>query len=161
MSPALNSILEKLPRLNAVELQTLKVRVGAELSLSGSSVGPTGSTAVSEDYVLDGLNYELKRRGLLAYSHMPKRAIPSDFAEKSAAVRKCLSQYMPTLKTVERAALGQLAARALADYLEAKRSAVTPFAMFNQVDRIPLALDMSYPGYLQAGMLVFCWRQVG
>lgn len=56
------------------------------------------------------------------------------------------------MTTAERYALGKMVARALRDYLVWQEHFGLK-SMLAQVDKIPEALDASFPGYIASGML--------
>ena len=74
-------------------------------------------------------------------------AAPGEFAEPVGAAASGTFA-----KPAELAALGQVVARALADYV-VTYSSLTIKAMMRNVAQVPQALDASFPGYLAAGMI--------
>jgi hypothetical protein len=153
----LSTVLEVLPRLNYDELKQLKLKVGAKLSLSVGGSSPP--TQTQSDYVKDGIITELRRRGLLGTAKgLSPRQLPNDFDAASAEIQEFLAGHVGVLSAVRYAALGQLAARALASFLENQGKQVTAWLLTTSVSKIPQALDAAYPGYLEAGLLAFCWR---
>lgn len=156
-------ILRQLPSLSTDELQSVKAKATAALSLStGFTSRKETKSETRDDYLLSGICYELRRRGLLASSRgFLGQDLPPKFKEASKVVRGYLERYLGTASSVELTALGHLVARALADKLEASKIPITPRTMLSNVEQIPTALDLSYPGYLKAGLLSFCWRQRG
>lgn len=158
LSPALNSVLLALPGLSAEELQIVRTRAGASASLSRPAVRreeqPGGG-----DYILEGINQELKRRGLLCGGkHLPPQVIPASYAEAAEGVREHFAEYLGKLPAREQAALGQLMANALARWLTKRGKPVAAWSLLAHVPQIPAAVDDAFPGYLQSGLLASCWR---
>ncbi len=166
-------VFKLLPALTPSELEGVRARL---LVLGGLGRGSEEKRAPGlprggEDYLLEGVVFELRRRGLLASkARVPRRMIPGSFNQISQGMQKHLEGFInKRLNTVEKTALGQLAARALADYLE-KHSyyktkegqwVLRPLSisgMLSGVAKIPAALDEAFPSYLVAGKLPICWR---
>lgn len=158
-----DAILREIPRLQPNQLVEIRKKIGATLALCGVK---TGEPAVEEpekvidDYLLEGIYQELRRRGLLARGGLPSRLIPPDFRVNSASARFCLQEQLGELSAPDRAALGQLAARALASYLERGKIPVGVSTMLKNVNKITSAIEASFPGYLASGLLKFCWRKM-
>ncbi len=151
MKSDLEAVLQLLPKLPATQLTTIQRRTKALLDLNGAE-------KCTDDYLLEGIHHELRRRGVLELNRrLHLRQFPPNYVADSASVRAHLEKYLPTLPPVEKAALGQLSARTLSHYLEKSHTAVTPFNMLLRVSAIPLALDFAFPSYLSSGMLKFCW----
>lgn len=160
MSPELTAVLRALPKLQPHELRQIQLKAGASLALSGVTAKQIIQDDPIGDYLLDGVIAELRRRGLLGQSGgLFKRLMPPAYQEASAGVRKHLNERVGQLKAGELAALGQLSARALADYLERGRVPVSPATLMNNISKVPVAIDASFPGYLEAGVLASCWRK--
>ena len=108
--------------------------------------------------MLDGITSELRRRGLWSRSPVPKKLLPEGFAEKSVVVREHLLKGLtkPNPRPAERMALGALAAAALADYLTKVQVPVGPKTLLNNIEKVPLALEESFPGYWAQKLLGFC-----
>jgi len=156
----LTPILRQLRSLPPEELSVVRAKMGAWNKLGGNSevteraIMPTSD----DDYLLEGIHFELRRRGLLgAEFRIPHRLYPTGYVQRSAEVRRLLESKLPRLKPVERTALGRLAARALADYLTNIHVTITPRVIMSHVGNTPIALDEAYPDYLAAGLLHFCW----
>ena len=113
----------------------------------------------SQDWLLLGLTGELRRRGLWARTcPLPAKLLPTDYAEKAEHVRQHLLKgyNSPNPRTVERMALGGLAGSVLADYLTKIRVPVTPKTVLINVEKVPVALEESFPGYWGQKLLGFC-----
>jgi len=154
------AILRALPHLKPEELLAVKARVNGALSLRGGAVPTPPAPLNDEDYLLAGIEAELRRRGLLGQradlAYLVKQN--ANFGARSAEVRAGLINC-GAVNATERAALGLLAARALAAYLERGHVPVAPTTLLNNVAKVPVAIDASFPGYLEAGLLSFCWRK--
>jgi hypothetical protein len=144
----LQQVIRLLPRLSASEKRMVLGRLGSV------SAQPVKSL---DDWLLPGIDAELRRRGL---NHRPlstatiSRLAPNYFAESTQVrqhLEKQLKRSVP-LKHAQLVSLGNVLARALADY----RSPVTPLGikfMLQNVGNIPEAVEQSFPGYMAAGML--------
>ncbi len=161
MSPELTAVLRALPKLQPAELREIQLKTSASLTLCGKlSAQVISDRSVVTDYLLDGVIYELRRRGLLGQSTgLFKRLIPPAYQQASEEVRQHLNERVGILKSSETAALGQLSAKALASYLERGHVPISPSTLLNNISKVPVAIDASYPGYLEAGLLSFCWQK--
>lgn len=126
--------------------------------------GDTDATIVarqSGDWLLPGLEHELRRRGLLARPHITVEWVAHlspDYVTESELVRKMLkSKLQKTMTHAELLNLGRTAAKALANYVENERlvpgRTLGPRTLFQHVKDIPVALNRSFPGYVAGGML--------
>jgi hypothetical protein len=155
MSVDLKAILEALPTLTPTAWQQLHDKTGALLALNGH-----GLTAPEpDDYLLEGIYFELRRRGLITQE---ARFTVLQFKQHrwhtvSANTRKILERHNPHLSRTDCTALGQLAAKALAGYLSHNNIPVTPGTMLRHAHNMLVALDFAFPGYLMRGKLRFCW----
>ena len=150
----LTLVLKNLPKLGRPDLEKVRQRVVFLLGVAASK-----GHSPEQDWLLDGITNELRRRGLWARtSTIPAKLLPDGYAEKSAVVREHLLKGLakPNPKPVERMALGGLAAAALADYLTKVQVPVGPKTLLNNVEKIPLALEESFPGYWAQKLLGFC-----
>lgn len=145
--PNLKSILLLLPTLEVEEIRQIKDRVDAILALS-----PTDSVVEGEDWLGQGICIELRRRGLVrgdAQIRAPDKAFIRDQKEMSEFLVERIGR---PLKSVEKAVLGQVAARALADYI-GHSAPLSMRTMMQNVSKVPQALEDSFPGYLASGMV--------
>lgn len=154
MSPALETVLRELPHLKPEEIAKVRSRLGAAASFSKAA-------PIEEiDYLFDGVQCELRRRGLLGRNAvLPRRVVPVGYEQAASEVRDHLGQSVGSLSSLDRVALGQLAARELAAYLERGKIPISPKTLLTNIDKIPSAIDASFPGYLEAGVLSSCWRK--
>jgi hypothetical protein len=160
MSVSYQEILNALPRLTVEQRQQVKLRlVGANMVNGGAASAPaTLSSDDKANYVLLGITYQLRRMGVLgADGSIPQRAITNQHRADLAAATANLDRFVGQLSGVEKAALGQLAARCLAEWLDKRNIPVSINTMLNNCAKVPLALDDCFPGYLCAGLLKFCW----
>lgn len=157
----LTTVLGFIPKLEPEELQQVKNRITGFTSLGGGVLPPQTSNNYLGDYLFDGCLFELRRRGLMRRDGIIARnRIPSNYYEDAAEVRKLLAGHVGNkLKPVELASLGRLLARCLADYLERGMVPILPKTLLQNISKVPVALDAAYPGYLEAGLLSFCWRK--
>lgn len=149
-------LLRRLPELSQADLEKVRHRVQL-LAGSTKTQGPKSST---DDWLLGGFERELKRRGLIA-DKVWKGALPSNWAEKSEPVQTYLLKgSTKKLATAERISLGQMAAASLFDYFERYFIHVspTPRLLFHNVEKVPAALEASFPGYWAARTLDFCLK---
>lgn len=122
--------------------------IGTRVELQGDPTDDVG------DYLLEGIYAELRRRGLLGrHERLQQRHFPPDFRRASAAVRRRLDEIMGAMAPAERHALGCTIAECTARWLKQRRVPVTRFTMMRNVDKVFVALDFSFPGYLEAGLL--------
>lgn len=151
----LKEVLRRLPKLTKAELAQVKVRATFLLGDASTEI------ATSQDWLLDGVTLELRRRGLWPHSSaLPKRFLPSNYAETASHVREHLLKGVGAakLRPHEGMALGSVAAAALADYLVRGRIPVTSKTLLLNLDKIPVALEAAFPGYWAAALLGFCFK---
>jgi len=150
MSSELQPVLRRLPKLSDEELEQVRVRVQGLLSIR------TGRTTVKPNevgWLLTGVATELKRRGLFTSRLTTFNKIVSGCAAAAAEVEAhLLTAVGHELKLPEKMALGRVAVRALADYLEGHVT-IGPKVLLQNLSKIPEAVDCAYPDYQAAGML--------
>ena len=145
-------VLKHIPKLSLPELKAVQLRLSFLLGTCPSKAAPT------DDWLLEGILAELRKRGLWARKvTFPKNILPTYYEAKAAIVRDhlLLGVAKPNLRPPERMSLGTLAAMALADYLMKVQVPVSPKTMLNNIEKIPLALEESYPGYWDQKLLGF------
>jgi len=152
---SLQEVLRRLPQLSSAELDKVAGRLAA---LRG-----TGAVTKVEDndWLLEGLTQELRRRGLWMRDYpVLKKLIPSNYVAASPAVRDhlLLGWGKKPIRTIEKLALAALAGGVLADYLTKIKLPVTPRTVLVNVDKVPVALEESFPGYWASGLLSYCVR---
>lgn len=173
MPSDLSTILRLLPTLSPADTQQVRAKASALLSLNGgSSSGNSGPGRLGKDFVrhgvvdcdfiLRGIVFELRRRGLLGSKvTIYQRFIPASYQQDAVAVRQHLSEHIKQLSSTDEEALGRLLARSLADYLERGKVPISPRTILANVNKMLVALDAAFPGYLVTGWLPFCWRARG
>jgi len=151
--PPLKAVLDNLPKLSNAELNSVRQRLSFLLGGEGKA------KPVTNDWLLEGITSELRRRGLWMKAYpLPQKLMPDGYADKAAFVREYLIKGCGAdrLKSVELLVLGQVATGALADYLKRAKTPVSPKTLLSNVDKIPAALDAAFPGYWTAGALSVC-----
>lgn len=146
---SLQTVFKLLPALSAKEL----VEVRQRLDLLAPKKPSTGV----DDWLLLGLTKELQKRGLLSGCYYGP-IMPKDYAVKADEARTFLLKGYVNDKpaTVERLALGQLAGFVLAEYLPKLKIPLGPKTLLINIDKIPVALEESFPGYWASRALGLC-----
>jgi hypothetical protein len=141
-----------LPVLTPAELEQVRARAGF---LAGTATTGSPRPADEPDWLVRGIEDELRRRGLLGTGKLPATKLVPAWAATSAAVRADLRRAVERTRPWRHpwAALGRAAARALASWLVAAHIPVTPRTMLLNADKTLLALDAAFPGYVEAGLL--------
>lgn len=104
-------------------------------------------------WLMRGLVEELERRGN-AISATALLRLDRGFEAVLVGWETTLLKKVPgELPDAGRFALGRLAARALSDYLARAGIPVGPRTMMANFDKLALAIDEAYPGYIEAGFL--------
>jgi hypothetical protein len=150
--PTFDEIIAALPHLKRRELETIRTRAALVLQHKSSSV----SSVEEEDWILLGIMHELSRRGLEGDRSTFRIRNSSSYAGYSTrvvAVRTLLEEALPDFNQLEFRLLGQVAAKALAEYISWRKEGIRIKTMLSSVGDIPSALDKAFPGYLEAGLL--------
>lgn len=157
------ALKQQLSNLPPEELKQLRAYIGARLQFVTEAPPATKGSghAYPGDYLLDGIAYELSRRGIAPMSgkSIPTRVLPADYPNQSAETREYLEHLLPALKPADRVALGRIAAYTLAEWLIKVHIPVALRTMTSNVRKMPAALDDAFPGYLSAGLLSMVWRR--
>lgn len=145
--------------LNSADRRALRLFIdnfkGAKRS---TGVAPKAADSQARDWLLTGILTELARRGM-PYASRNAHAVAglaSNYEEDAAFVRAELLLKLGAqgIKYVELLQLGNVVARALADYINSWGSVHLGLkVMLRNVNKSMEALDASYPGYLKCGML--------
>lgn len=144
----LQTVLKLLPDLKPHE----QIEVRKRLDFLTQSNPFQAKKSAREEWLEDCVTEELLRRGITFGSDCKGR-LPKGYWQESEAVRKFLLKAIDKpLSTAEKYALGRVTARALADYLE-NTPGFGLKVMFQQINKVPQALDASFPGYIADGML--------
>jgi hypothetical protein len=158
MSVQLNAVLRLLPTLRPEELVELRSKVSASISLSGSPPSTGGGAA--SDFLLDGIIYELQRRGAIGRNTFAvRRAATGKYKDEAAAIAATLNEHYPGLSSLELITAGRVIARALANFLQNANIPVTVNTMVNNAGKGITALDESFPDYFESGLLTSIWRK--
>lgn len=141
-------VIDSLSRLNRAQLEQVRRRCAFLLQHQQSGL----VSVEQEDWLLLGILSELRFRGLDKGSFQLKNhSSHASFNTQSEKVRELLLEAAPGLSAVQRRALGQVAAQALASYLTWTN--VNRDNMLRYVSRVPEAVDEAYPGYLESRLL--------
>ena len=150
-------IEKKLISLNNAELDEVIKRAKY---LRGHSVN--GAVAArrdppdAKDWLLEGLYSELKTNGfdgmLPPYNKVPTITGYDDYVVFSAGLRAEFEKRVPNMTRLQKLQLGRVLARAYARELS-QFPGVSLRAMLQQIDRLPDAVERSFPGYLRSGVL--------
>jgi hypothetical protein len=145
-----NEVLLSLGGLTRAQLEEVRKRAAFLLQ---HKVGP--APVEDEDWLLAGILAELRRRGLESRDtfRLKKPASYAGFQTQSENVRESILAATPGLSAVRRRALGEVAARSLADFLASWPVEVNRDNLLRHVGRVTEALDWAFPGYLTAGVL--------
>lgn len=156
----LQTIVMLLPKLDASGLAQVALKVKALQALTGAAATPDAvAIGDQEDYLLYGIIHELKRRGLIqSYEGGVRASVTKRYTEESADIRSLLNLRLGELPTVEMYALGRMAIRELARYQEARDIPISGKMLINSIGLTITAIEASFPGYLEAGLLPATWR---
>ena len=160
MKSAAQQVFELLPQLSALEIQEVKKRILALGGISPVSANE-GKQKITidvptDDWLLEGILEELRRRRL-GSTIPPQFRIKnlrsfSSYSPKAERVKTFISENYPKLSVLEKKALGLILGRCLARSLESWAD-ISLDTMLRNVDKVPEALDKSFPGYLRGGLL--------
>lgn len=163
MKSAKEQIMDLLPQLSPMD----RAEIRGALSGISKEVGQAEMHPdLLTDWVLLGIINYLTGRGELtsqfAAYELQRRKAFSSYQRKLPEVRSYLERLerQAITKTRHRPKLALLAARALAELLEA-RNIFSVNAMLSQIDKVPEAIERAYPGYASAGLFSFIINQVG
>lgn len=170
-----NDILLAIPKMDLEQLDKLadKIKIARNLL-----VPEERESEDTDDWLLQGILKELRRRGLLSPKQRPRLAgdLLARYNEWAPGIQEALIQgfqvprkyrlqiglpALPEPQPHELALLGSLAAQAMADDLAGSPA---PLCLHTMIHALPRALgmvDKSYPGYIAAGMLGMLVRRGG
>lgn len=144
MSSVFKTVIKALPQLKPDELKQVRNYLDACETLSPNN---------SEDtWLLDGLVYELARRGLFCSDVQQQNLFKGYKRQITVLSKMLLAAVRFPVSSTQKAGLGKLVARAFADYF-ADRSDLSLPVLLQNLHALPVALDRSYPGYVAAGRL--------
>ena len=159
---SLDSVLDLLKDLTSPELEIVRKH-----AIAYAGIGPKRRISINEvrqDWILDGILYELQRRGLgdtiSGEFFIRNKQSFAGYAEKSERIRRLLEKNVPAeygfpahfLKTTDKLALGQICAHLLAREVD-EFAPISLDTLLRNVGLIPEAFDSAYPGYISNNML--------
>lgn len=154
MTGRFEELCAALPELSEEQLRAVRLRVDF---LLGAPATPAPVSGGWDDWLLRGLEHELRRRGILGRGRLPVARLAPKWPQTSAQLRADLTgAYGPGFGPRAEAALGKLVAVALVDWMTAVRVPVGPATVLRNVGNVWVALDEAFPGYVGAGMLRSC-----
>lgn len=142
------SVKQSLTSYSPKQLNELKARCSALLSISKQP-------ETNEDWLLEGVFAEIKSRGI-PIPPMSKLRLDNSFksySQKSEVIRTLL-ESQGDLTKLQKRQLAIICTKCLAAYLD-NFTEVSLHSVFTFVDRIPEALERSFPGYLSSHLLLF------
>lgn len=147
----LSSVLKTLPKFKPAELEQIRQRISFLL-------GTKPKSKDNQDWLLEGITIELRKRGLWAGGMLPQRLTPTDYPAKAELVKQHLLRGIadPNPRLIERMSLAGLAGAVLMDYLQKIRVPVTPKTVLINIEKVPVALEEAFPGYWSQKLLGFC-----
>lgn len=137
-----------LPQLTATQLKDLSNRCRALLSRETSDM----------DWLLEGIIDELKLQSIPIppLSKIKANNFFPSYAEKSKAVRDILESQAP-LTRLQKRQLAKICTKCLIEYLRSFTDISLATVML-YIDRMPVAIERSFPGYLASNLLLFIIR---
>jgi hypothetical protein len=160
--PKHDDLLRTLRGLSPEDWKTVRDKIDAFHSLKskGSAVAvrsTTTSVQTGADY-LTGIIAELRRRKILQSNlrsglAFVRKVGPDLLAGVDRGWTDVLTAVGTHLKVAEQAKLAEVAARALADHLEARGKKINAWSMCANAENTLMALDDAFPGYGTAGLL--------
>jgi hypothetical protein len=132
-------------------------------------VVPLRAEMPPRDWLLAGIELELQRRGQAFPALSPSRLsdLAPSYAEDADLIRRDLESRMrkangDDVQYVQLVSLGSTLARALAHRIETSSGGRRPVSfnsLLNSVILIPEAVEESFPGYLQSGLINMLVRE--
>jgi hypothetical protein len=153
---AREQILRLIPTLSSDDLGPVQ----AALNLTRDTKEVPNQPDISSDWILGGIMTYLCKRGVLAekgaYWKIKKSAQYKTYLHKLPGIMGYMTRIEQSLTTVSkhRTMLGYITAKALAQYLEGQ-GIFCVSTMLSQIDKIPEAIEASYPNYVSSGMFGF------
>lgn len=152
--PTIEELSKSLTTATPAQLKKLRAQVNGLLTVTGDT---SPAPAQSDDWLLDGIVEELASRGLLhlgAAGTLKNTKAFKSYATRAPAIQALLLKGAPGLPQdrVVLRAFGRRVAACLADSL-AKWTVVSPSLMLTSVDSAPGAVEESFPGYMECGLL--------
>ena len=144
-------------RLTAAERRKVLVMIR---SLDGEEASAALQPSHSDDWLLPGLEHELRKKGLLMTPLSPARLqswAPNYHRDIVPLQRGLMKKFKENPTRAEQLAFGRLCASCLYDYLATVANQGTyplgPALMLRRIAEVPAALEAAFPGYLTAGMI--------
>lgn len=154
MSPELTKLMSQIRKLTPEERRQIVQMIQLR---DGDGVAHLNTVRFNDDWLLPGIESELKRQGLLA-GFVSKKLLAQwgpNYTKESATIREFLRKHMRDHPNhVELLALGRICAKELIRYVrDVKQMPLGPQNVLRAVPDMAAALEHSFPGYLQAGIL--------
>lgn len=158
-SPELDAVLSAVRKLTPQERTTVMLAITAQDRLP-TTPKKKGENA-SADWLLPGIEYELRRRGLFSGNFTPAMitSLAPGYTADSAQVREDLKKRLTKsgpITYTELLGFGRLCAECLASYVKDHSGEAIPLGPKTMLRAVPdmlTALNHSFPGYLTAGIL--------
>jgi hypothetical protein len=154
-------LLLKLPKLNTEQLHKVRTRIDALLTMKGEAASSTQSSSdqsasidLSDDWLLDGVLFELEKRKLHTVPKSILVKMPAFKAYKKSAhlVHDFFAQRIKEQSRTGLIALGRVAAKAHARYVSSFTE-VSLDSLLRNIAQVPRAIERAFPGYVSAGLL--------
>lgn len=158
MSAPYDRVMSMLPDLTKEQLAAVRNHAAALISVGGAPkvVRQDPSLGDRDDWILDGIYVELSKRGqarvVIPRNVFLKTGRGTAYRNSSEPVRLWLEAALPRIQIREKRQLGIICARSLALYLSAFTE-VSLQTLTRHIHKMPAAIDASFPGYLESGLL--------
>ena len=152
-------VIELLSKLSSEELEKVRLHIIARPDYIGRSKRKNVNLQeVNDDYLLSGILHEMEVRGMQdlipSNFYIKNKSSFNSYWEGSKSVREHLELKLINMNTSERLILGRICSRSLAKEV-IQFAPIGLDSMLNNVRKIPEALDKSFPGYIEAGLIGF------
>jgi hypothetical protein len=149
MAGSYDETLSNLPKFNRRQLEEIRRRCAFLLQQKSTK----HETLEDEDWILEGILIEIRRRGLGPPPgfRIQRHSSYANFSTQSANVRELLVKTISNLTATERRFFGEVAAKELARYIHWKDISLN--VLLENVSLVPQALEKAFPGYLTSGMM--------
>lgn len=155
VSRATRDACAAVPRMSDAEFRRLEACVAARRGVGRLVNQSTAPGAGGVDWILVGIEEELRARGLLGRrARLPVDVVCPKYRRLVAPATTTLREALgPAAREAEVAALGRLVGECLAYYLERRNIPVCARAMLlHSVDAVA-AVDAAFPGYVGSGQI--------
>ncbi len=153
-SRELQIVLSLVRKLTILERRTVANAIRMQDGIHAASA--SSYQRFSEDWLLPGIEHELKKRGFFLVAMTPEylQKWAPNYVKQSIEVRTALKAKLKQPTQAQLLALGRLCAASLVEFILARRDErFGPRAVLLAVPEIATALNRSYPGYLASGLL--------